>query len=333
MSTKNKVLELLNNNCNRFLSGQQMAEELYVTRAAIWKAIKSLESEGYPIEAVTNRGYRLKREFNIPKKDEIILYLQENYAGLIPDNININVFDEVESTNDSIRTWINDEVCVVIAGSQTKGRGRRGRSFFSPNGTGIYMSVLVHPDIPVSKATALTCIMAVAICRAIKEVTGIDTQIKWVNDIYYKGKKIAGILTEAVTSIEDGSVSYVIMGAGINLYEPVEGFPADIKDVAGALLNSQSDEGLGSRLCGAIIGSFFEIYNNMSEFGYIEEYKRRSLLTGNYVKVLQYGADNEKLCNSYAYVEGIDDECRLLVRYDDGTTEKLSTGEVSVVKY
>ena len=153
-----------------------------------------------------------------------------------------------------------------------------------------------------------------------------------VNDIFYNGKKVAGILTEAVTSIEDGDLSYVIMGAGINLYEPFDGFPTEIKNSAGALLDSQMESSLGSDLCGAIIASFFDIYNSGSK-EYINEYRNRSMLIGNYVKVMQYQNENDRAGNSYAYVEGIDDDCHLVVRYDDDKIEHLSTGEVSVIKY
>ena len=174
--------------------------------------------------------------------------------------------------------------------------------------------------------------MAEAVCRAIKDVTGKETCIKWVNDIFYDGKKIAGILTEGETSIEDGTLAYVVIGVGINLYMPYEGFPEDIKNTAGALLNTGFDAAKRNSLYAAIINRFYELYNAHDADVFVEDYKRRSFLIGKYVKIMQHSARSRR-GRDYAEVIGIDDECRLLVKYEDGTTEALMSGEVSVVRY
>ncbi len=315
-----------------------MAERLFLTRAAVWKAIKGLKESGHRIEAVTNKGYKLIIDVGLPNEHMIreALTSQEiSYECHMLDGLNILVFDEVESTNDIARRYALDnpgERALIIASSQTNGRGRRGRSFYSPKGSGLYLSFVLYPDLNLEKATRLTSMMAVAVARAIEDTTGIRVSIKWVNDIYVADKKVAGILTEAITSIEDESLSYVIIGVGINLYLPEGGFPENIRDVAGALLQDSGDKDISNSLIAALINRFGQVLTEPME-NYLEEYRNRSMLTGHYVKVMQYSKEDEKTGNDYAYVTGIDDECRLCVRYDDGREMSLSTGEVSVVKY
>lgn len=336
MTTKEQVLALLKQNASGYLSGQQIANQLYLTRAAVWKAIKALQSEGYEIAAVTNRGYCLKENTSLPDAEEIRRLLKRKWAARreVPEII---VYETVGSTNDCAREFAEQEISrcekIVIAGTQTSGRGRRGRSFYSPGQTGMYMSFLLYPDMEFARATRLTCMMAEAICRAVEEETGIETQIKWVNDIFYKERKVAGILTEGRTSMEDGSLMYVIIGAGVNLYQPAEGFPEELKGIAGSLLSERPDAGFMNRLYAAVIDHFFRLYDDPDANAFVEGYRRRSMLIGHYVKIMGY-AGSEKLPGSdYALVTGIDSDCRLQIRYDDGRTDALSSGEVSVVKY
>lgn len=337
MTTKEQVLELLNNSGTAFLSGQEIADKLFVTRAAVWKAIKALQNQGLEIEAVTNKGYRLKVEEFIPNEAEIRQELLNH--PLAPKAFNIKRPDFIVSlqSTESTNQYAKEEGLtnpgqegVIIAGNQTAGRGRRGRAFFSPENTGIYMSLLLFPQESLNKLSGITCLTAVAICRAIKEVTGLDVEIKWVNDIYYKGRKVGGILTEAITSLEDGSSSYIIIGIGINLYEPYDGFPDELKKVAGGLLTGAISKEIKTRLISEILIQFYLRYYCPQEFPYVEDYKNRSMLIGNYVKILSYDKTSSK---GYAYVTGIDDECHLMIRYEDGNEDVLSSGEVSVVKY
>ncbi len=335
MSTKQQVLELLKNSGNEFLSGQQIAEEIFVTRAAVWKAIKALEKDGYDIDAVTNKGYRLKADIQKMSGEAIKLYLEQERTSA--NNLDIIYFENIDSTNDYAKEYSNKNFgreVVVIAESQNKGKGRRGRDFYSPKGTGIYMSLLLYPDASPAKATLYTCMMADCVCEAIKEVTDIDTSIKWVNDVYLEDKKIAGILTEGMTSLEDGKLSYMVIGVGVNVYAPVDGFPDEIAKTAGALISNTNSEAfdIRNKLCASIISHFYEKYK-AGDMSFVEGYKSKSMLTGKYVKLLTPGHDEKKTSKGYALVTGIDDECHLLVKYDDGTTDTLSCGEVSVVKY
>ncbi len=340
MTTKEKILDALKKNGSAFVSGQQIADQLYLSRAAVWKSIKALQGEGYEIDAVTNKGYRLREKTLLPDAEAIRRLLlpdgpAEEWEKEL-EKLQVQVFERVASTNDTALGYAQegDEIPrVIIAGMQTNGKGRRGRSFFSPEGTGMYMSFLLYPHWPFSKAIRLTCMMAVAVSRAIREVTGQETQIKWVNDLYYREKKIVGILTEGRTSMEDGSLSCVVVGAGINLYEPFDGFPKDLRAPAGALLEESPDAKLVNRLYAEVIRQFFRLYRDPDEQAFIAEYRQRSMLIGHYVKIMSYSGEEKMPGNGYAFVTGIDDECRLQIRYDDGHTEALSSGEVSVVRY
>lgn len=339
MTTKEKVLDILKNNTNVYISGQEMANRLYVTRAAVWKSIKSIENDGYKIEAVTNKGYRLILSDLAPSLLKIREELK-NISSLYCD-VNMESHNLLDSTNDTAKAYAlsaknNVDATkerVIIANTQTKGRGRRGRTFYSPEGTGIYLSFLLYPNQNVTQAISLTCMMAECVRRSIKEVTNIDTGIKWVNDIFYKDKKIAGILTEGSTSIEDGTLEYVVIGVGINLYMPVLGFPKELKDIATSLLKNMDNGETKNKLIAHIIDNFYKCYKEPFKYPFLSEYKENSILVGKYVKILN-NSDIASMHNrQYAYVTGIDDECHLLIRYDDGVEDSLYSGEVSVVKY
>ena len=324
MKTKDLILDFLKRNTGSYISGQRLAEELNISRAAVWKAINSLKNDGLNIEGVTNKGYRI-----------------------VTGRLKVFNYNEAASTNDLAKEFAlshPDTDAVFVADCQTKGRGRRGRSFFSPGATGLYMSLLIHPKADASKTAHLTCLAGAAVCDAIEEACGIQTQIKWVNDIYYRNKKICGILTEGQASLEDGLFSYVIVGIGINLCAPEGGFPDDIKNKAGALFKDCAPNGSVSdikiMLCNSIIKNFFKYYNSSDEKSFLSRYKERSMLIGKHVEILShsrknmqerssFSADTDENQNPRVLVTGIDDDCRLVVRYPDGTTAALSSGEVS----
>lgn len=331
MSTRQQVLELLKNTSG-FLSGQEIADKIYVTRAAVWKAIKALEKDGYQIDAVTNKGYRLKADIQKMSGESIAMYLSENGIG---DELAVHYFENLDSTNDYAKEFSKTGIeAVFVAESQNKGKGRKGRDYYSPKGTGIYMSLLLYPDVEPKKATMYTCMMADCVCEAIKEVANMETSIKWVNDIYLNEKKIAGILTEGMTSFEEGKMSYMVIGVGINVYAPFDGFPEGIAKTAGYLLNDTKGESVDirNRLCASIITHFYKKYK-ANDKSFIDGYRNKSMLIGKYVKLLTAGHDEKKTSKGYALVTGIDNECHLQIKYDDGSTDSLSCGEVSVVKY
>ena len=338
MSTKEEVLKLLNSNKGCFISGQEIAGALNVSRAAVWKAIKSLESDGLMIEAVTNKGYRL---------DDGVDIIDPSYieGGLKDRGIGIRVFhkDETGSTNvDAVELLKESDVPVlVIADKQNAGRGRKGRDFYSPKGSGLYMSLAMRDAMTLMKTAKVTAVAAVAVSQAIDRVVfgGEERSlIKWVNDIYVDDKKVCGILSEAMISMEDEASGTVVVGIGINVYEPAGGFPDDISKRAGYLIG-QYDRGryaggpgggaaIRSDLAKEIISGFFHYLGKPEDS--LRIYRDRSYLTDKYVTVNSF-IPNDKRAGCRARVIGIDDECRLLIEYDDKSREALSSGEVSVL--
>lgn len=328
-TTKEQVLTLLKSHNASYISGQEIADTLYLTRAGVWKAVNSLRESGYNIEAVTNKGYRLIMEKDILSGEWIEAQLKE---AEIP--LKVIVYDEVGSTNDVAKELAAADSVptnyLIVAASQTSGHGRKGRAFFSPKGCGLYFSLLLHPQMDFAQATYLTCMAAVAVCRSIAEITGGDPKIKWVNDIFLQDRKVCGILTEGYTSIEDGSLSYVIVGMGMNLYPPADGFPKELKNVAGVICpDGENEENLKNRLLTSIVTEFMQLYRNGDTPELIQEYRHKSMLIGHYVKIISDGTTPA----DYGLVEGIDDNCHLLIRMDNGTLKELRSGEVSVVKY
>lgn len=241
-----------------------------------------------------------------------------------PEELILRVVDVCDSTNSRLKaeaaSFQSD--AVLIARRQTGSRGRLGRSFFSPEGSGLYMSLLLHPRLSGDDLTLITPAAAVAVCEALEEVYGVSAQIKWVNDVYLGGKKICGILTEAVFSPE-GGVSHAVLGIGVNVSPPPGGFPAELAPVAGAVLDSPAPETL-SALAASLISAFYRIYAALPGYDLAAAYAPRLLYVGKTVDV--HRGDNVRR----AYVLGSDSRCRLLVRYDDGDTDALSGGEITI---
>lgn len=231
--TKERVLRALEAREGAHVSGAQLARELGVTRNSVWKAVNALRREGYHIDATTNRGYALSHEDDLLSASGIRRFLPAD-APLFPA-----VRKSLDSTNaEALRRAVDGapEGTVIVAEEQTAGRGRRGRSFFSPAGTGIYLSILVRPALAAERAHLLTCSAAVAVAEAIEACAGVDASIKWVNDVYCRGKKVAGILTEGSFDLEGGVLQHAVVGIGVNVRPPHAGFPAEIAERVGAVL-------------------------------------------------------------------------------------------------
>lgn len=333
MGVKEQVLLLLENQRESFFSGQEIADRLSVTRASVWKAVKALQKDGYAIEAVTNKGYILKKAPDVLSA----AYIEQELAAA-GVRLKVKVEKKVDSTNNVLKQYVAEgekDDMVLLAGEQSAGRGRRGRSFYSPEGTGLYMSLLLHPDVTPKEGTMLTTLTAVAAAKAVENVTDESVQIKWVNDVWMRGKKISGILTEGSASLEEGKLEYVIVGIGINLYEPKGGFPEEIREVAGAVFTTHVQrENLRNRLAAEFIRYFMEYYRTFPARDYLEEYKRRCFVIGKKVRIITpsgapYKAEEEP-DRTNATVLGIDDSCHLKVQYEDGTIEFLSSGEISI---
>lgn len=322
MTTKDRLLKLFEENRGEYFSGEAIAERLEVSRAAVWKAVKTLQSGGYEIDGVRNRGYRLSESSDIISKQGVEKYLADGCR-----NLDVTVIAETPSTNTYLRGKAENgakDGTVVIANRQTGGRGRLGRSFYSPSDTGVYLSILLRPGSKTPKdAAKLTTLAAVAACEAIESVSGKTASVKWVNDVFVNGKKVSGILTEAAFGLETGLLDYAVLGIGFNAYAPTGGFPKDIENVAGAIYGSKQNDGK-NRLASTFLNRFMDYYSKDGFGNYAEEYRRRSFVIGKDICVISANGQRK------AEAVGIDDECRLLVRYGDGCTEFLSSGEISV---
>ena len=239
----------------------------------------------------------------------------------MPERLDIRTAAVTGSTNDDIKVLAEkgaEEGTAVIAGAQTAGKGRLGRSFYSPGDSGLYMSVLLRPRLDTADALAITTSAAVSAAEAVESVTDKTAGIKWVNDIYVSGRKVCGILTESSLAA-DGSLRYAVLGIGINAGETE--FPPELRDKAGTLGCGASVRPV---LAAKVLERFFAYYDALPSRAYMEEYRRRSVLTG---KTIEYEAGG---ILHTAEVLGIDDEARLKVRTSDGKVDYLASGEVNI---
>lgn len=235
----------------------------------------------------------------------------------------IQVYDSVTSTNTLLKEQAETGAphgTVIIAKHQTAGRGRLGRSFYSPKDTGLYMSILLRPNLKMEEALLLTTATAVAVSNAIETITGEQTSIKWVNDIFCHGKKVCGILTEAVPDLETGRIQYAVIGIGVNLLPPKEGFPAELQSIATSVCDGKSPE--VTTLAEEILNQLSIYLECLPEKTFFHTYRQKCFLIGKEVTILP---GNQK-----AIVLGIDDAVGLMVQLADGTQKILRTGEVSV---
>lgn len=321
ISVKSRLLELLEQNRGITISGEQMARELDCTRAAVWKAVKALQQEGYEIEAGPNKGYMLSEDNNILAEEGIRPLLRQ-------PEVYLKLYQETDSTNRAAKqAAIAGEAghgSVILACGQSCGRGRRGRSFYSPSQAGLYLSVILQPQGNLRESLLLTTEAAVAVYKAVRKITGIELDIKWVNDLYYKGKKVCGILTEAITDFESGEIQYAVVGIGLNLYEEEGGYPPELRGIAGGLYRNQREaEGVNrNRLAAEIVNCLLD---ETRELKLLPEYLDRNMIPGHRIQIL----DGQQSRSAYAVA--ICQDGRLKVREEDGSETLLAYGEVSVI--
>jgi len=287
MKTKQGVLKALESAKGKFVSGAVLSLRLSVSRTAVWKAVGDLKKEGYPILSVTNKGYMLQLHSDILSAVAIQEHIRHPACGA-----RLHVVDSLPSTNQYARALANDgapDWTVVVANTQTRGCGRRGRVFFSPPDTGVYLSVVLRPDIPYEQSVLFTVAAAVCVCETIEVLTGLEPRIKWVNDILLDGKKVCGILTEAVTGFEDGGVGHLALGVGVNFLPPRSGFPAELCSTAGALFPKAASVSR-SQFIGELLSRLYETFLDISSPQLIERYRRRSCVVGREVTVTQGGS-------------------------------------------
>ncbi len=321
MELKHQVLRILEENRGKPINGAKLADELFVTRSAIWKAMKALQKDGHRIEAVTNKGYTLLAQNDIVTAESIALYLRGTAAEFCLD-----VRHSVTSTNilaKEIAAQGAKEGSVIVAREQTQGRGRMGRSFYSPGSSGIYFTIILRPQLNLEDSLMITTAAAVAVAKAIETIAQVKAEIKWVNDIFVDGKKVCGILTEASINFESGGLEYAVVGIGINI--STQDFPEEISQVAGSVFGDKpKDATTTSQLVAEVLNNLSECMNSLTDKKYLEEYRRRSFLIGQEILVLK-GKDTLP-----AKAIDIDEKARLVVEYENHIIEPLSSGEVSV---
>ena len=325
MPLKNALLEALLSSDGESLSGSVLASRLGVSRAAVWKAIDQLREEGYVIEAGTNRGYRLISEndrLSVPA-----IRRRRTRTGLGAD---IRIYPELTSTNDKAKELANEGAAdgtVILADSQSAGKGRRGRSFFSPPGSGLYLSVILRPRLTGELASRITSAAAVAAARAVEREAALPegtVGIKWVNDLYIRDRKICGILTEAALDLESGLLDYAVLGIGINT-TPIS-FPEELRPIATSVSNECGHPVSRSALAACLLDELERELPGIGEAPpcrFLEESRRRSVVVGREVLVTKGEATFP------ARAVEIDDEGGLVVETAAGR-QTLRSGEVSV---
>ena len=304
------------------VSGQELCEHFGISRTAVWKIMNQLKEEGYEIEAVQNKGYRLLNEPDLVTKDELESRTHTKYVGQT-----VYYSREVDSTNTWAKRLAEEGApngTLTTAETQTAGKGRRGRVWKSPEGTSVSMSILLYPDLEPAKAPMLTIVMGLAVVQGVQRALGIDTKIKWPNDAVLNGKKLCGILTEMSTEID--YINHVVIGVGINVNQDT--FPDDIKETASSLKMELGKRIKRSGLIAAVMKNFekyYEIFQETEDLSGLQELYNSMLVNKDReVKVLEPG-------NEYkAYAIGINQTGELIVRTPDGKEKEIYAGEVSV---
>lgn len=313
MSLRDNIIYLLEKNKGKFVSGQEIAECFNVSRSAVAKSIATLKSEGYRINSVNNSGHCLDLACDI-------LSVQGIKANLTAE-AEVIVYDVIGSTNNEAKRICADGIThdVIIASNcQTDGRGRRGKSFYSPSKSGLYFSIILHPEITLSDATGITAAAAVAVSQVIAEATKKDPKIKWVNDVFIDNKKVCGILTEAVTDFETMNLQSVIVGIGINI--TTEDFPDEIKEIA----TSVGSELNRCEIVAKIFSKLKAFCDNLPDRSFMDDYRRLSLVIGRNVSFIKNGV------NHTAKAENILDDGSLVVITEKGEEMLLNSGEISI---
>ncbi len=320
MDTKSRILEILISSAGASVSGADMARELGISRNAVCKAVAALKKEGWDIKSATNRGYTLTATdlLDPTEIEELLPHLPQ---------VKVKYFESIDSTNDQARQMAAagaDDGTVVLAVTQSRGRGRKGREFYSPSGSGIYLSLVLRPKFSAEKSLLITVAAAVAVAKALDKTCGTDAKIKWVNDVYCRGKKVCGILTEAAMNVETGGLDWAVLGVGINVYEPKGGFAPEIRHIAAAAHVGDICPGLKNNVTAQFLSEFYELYGRIESADFMAEYRRRSNVIGTDITVWR---GNEVFD---ARALDIDTNGGLVIALADGSTQVLQSGEITI---
>lgn len=318
LNNKEKLLYTLEKEriAGRTLSGEDAAAQLGVSRVAVWKAVEALRSEGYPVHAQPSKGYELSKECDILSEPRIRAYLPSSL-----ENLKIFTYGTVDSTNRQAKLLAGSDFpgnALFVADAQSEGRGRLGRSFYSPPGTGLYLSFLFSSKEPFETLLAVTPYAAVVSAQALERATGKQIGIKWVNDLYLDGKKICGILTEALTALDEGCEHQIVVGIGINL--TTKEFPTELAASAGSVGTKVNRAALAAD----IAASLAHFCSHPREREFMSEYSRRSVVLGKKVRLNKWGEVFE------GTVTGFDSNGGLLLDRGNGEIQSFTGGEISL---
>ena len=317
---REKVLGYLRSQSD-YVSGEEISKSLGVTRASVWKIINKLKDEGYEIESSTKKGYKLIETPNVITREEVLNIITTKSLGR-----DIRYFKEIDSTNEEVKRIARAgevEGVTVIADKQTAGKGRLGRSWDSPSGNSIFMSILLRPQIRPDKASQITLMAGLAMCEAICLVTGLDAKIKWPNDIVVSGKKVCGILTEM--SAEMDGINYIVVGIGVNVNNT--DFPGNLSYATSLKLEGQK-EYQRREIIKVFLEKFEPYYMAYKEVPTLEMiipiYKRYCITLADKVKII------DSIKEYVATPLDINVDGSLVVKTEDGEINTILSGEVSV---
>lgn len=325
MTLRESVLLALKERSGQWISGEALSEILNVSRTTVWKQVKTLLSEGYAIESSSKKGYRLSAPPDLLSPEEVGPGLATQQLG----REHYFYYRELDSTNNRARELAAAgyaEGTVVVAETQTAGRGRRGRNWYSPDSEGIYMSVILRPRLPLKEISRISLVTAVAVAATLETELQLQPRIKWPNDILINGRKIAGILSEAVTDMD--SIEYIVAGIGLNINNPLQNFPPDFRTAPTSVQTEYRQPVSRVRLLQSLLLNL--------ENHYLQ------LLQGNFAPTLEKGkslsmviGQEVKLDTINGFLEGqaidIDDNGFLLVRDQSGIIHTIFSGEISLL--
>ena len=321
---KEKILQELKNHAGLYISGEELSGILQVSRTAVWKYMNQLKDMGYVIESQTKKGYRLLESPDSLQPQEVKGNLNTEVVGQ-----NLLFFEQLDSTNLYAKRIAEGgflDGTVIIADEQLKGKGRMGRIWVSPKGKGIWMTIMLKPKINPADASKVTLLAACAISKAIEEISGLSTKIKWPNDIVVNGKKLCGILTEMSAEIDE--INYLIIGIGVNVNIDLEDFPKELQAIATSVKIEKGSGIIRKDLAAAIINQFERYYNGFIKTGsikaYINEYKEKSAVLGKKVSVISSTLELQ------GTVIDISEEGQLQLELQDGSIKEIISGEVSL---
>jgi BirA family biotin operon repressor/biotin-[acetyl-CoA-carboxylase] ligase len=316
-----EVLKILKEYKNDYVSGEDLSKRFGITRTAIWKHIRSLVKQGYKIESHSHLGYRFISSPDKLLPAEIKEDLNTKYIGK-----KLYCFNEISSTNDFALKLTEEgieEGTLVVSEKQTCGKGRLGRKWFSPPYLGLWFSIVLKPRINPHHASKITFLGGLSIVDAVKEITGLDTKLKWPNDVVCDNKKLAGILTEIKAELD--VVNYLVMGIGINVNFSKEDFSCDIRNTATSLKVELKRDIPRVKLLKTILQNIENYYEMFKKEGFepiLEKWKKKSTTLNRIVKIKTEGETIE------GYAIDVDDECALLIRLDNGIIRRVVNGDV-----